>query len=140
VTQQAQTATTRPSGTCSKAAIGPASNQCPMNFDKGRAHLPTWCKCRKGIDVAEGGGEERATGIYTGTPDVFLSCASQDSPLLNAPEIDPVSAVTALTLLAGSLLVFRGRREMPMMSSWKPGAMCSSNKKLLILLALRDGT
>jgi hypothetical protein len=31
---------------------------------------------------------------------------------MNAPEIDPVSAVTALTLLAGSLLVFRGRREM----------------------------
>lgn len=32
---------------------------------------------------------------------------------MSAPEIDPVSAVTALTLLAGSLLVFRGRREVP---------------------------
>ncbi len=33
---------------------------------------------------------------------------------MNAPEIDPLSAVTALTLLAGSLLVFRGRREVPL--------------------------
>ncbi len=32
---------------------------------------------------------------------------------MTAPEIDPISAVTALTLLAGSLLVFRGRRELP---------------------------
>ena len=33
--------------------------------------------------------------------------------IMKAPEIDPLSAVTALTLLAGSLLVFRGRREVP---------------------------
>jgi len=32
---------------------------------------------------------------------------------MTAPEIDPLSAVTALTLLAGSLLVLRGRREVP---------------------------
>ncbi len=32
---------------------------------------------------------------------------------MSAPEIDPASAVTALTLLAGCLLVFRGRREAP---------------------------
>jgi len=32
---------------------------------------------------------------------------------MSAPEIDPASAVTALTLLAGILLVFRGRREVP---------------------------
>jgi hypothetical protein len=32
---------------------------------------------------------------------------------VSAPEIDPVSAVAALTLLAGSLLVLRGRRQVP---------------------------
>lgn len=32
-------------------------------------------------------------------------------PVVTAPEIDPASAVTALTLLAGGMLVWRGRRQ-----------------------------
>ena len=48
---------------------------------------------------------------YSGFPAPVSLTVSAKS--MNAPEIDPVSAVTALTLLAGSLLVFRGRREVP---------------------------
>jgi hypothetical protein len=33
------------------------------------------------------------------------------TPVHRAPEIDPASATTALALLAGSLLVIRGRRR-----------------------------
>jgi hypothetical protein len=32
-------------------------------------------------------------------------------PVLTAPEIDPASAVSALSLLVGSVLVLRGRRR-----------------------------
>jgi hypothetical protein len=34
--------------------------------------------------VAEGGGEEHATGARSGTPDVFISYASQDAAVANA--------------------------------------------------------
>jgi hypothetical protein len=34
--------------------------------------------------VAESGGEEQATGAHTGTPDVFISYASQDGAVAKA--------------------------------------------------------
>lgn len=37
-----------------------------------------------GIDVAEGGGEEQTTDAHTGTPDIFISYASQDAAVANA--------------------------------------------------------
>src|SRR5471030_1304415 len=38
----------------------------------------------EGDDVAEGGGKEQATGVHTGTPDVFVSYASSDAAVANA--------------------------------------------------------
>lgn len=35
----------------------------------------------------------------------------RSSPVLAAPEIDPISMVAALTLLGGALAVWRGRRS-----------------------------
>ena len=40
-----------------------------------------------------------------------LECDAEDSCAVAAPEIDPASALSALTLLAGSLAVMRGRRR-----------------------------
>src|SRR5271154_6313780 len=37
----------------------------------------------EGIDMAEGGGEEKAGGAHGGTPDVFVSYASQDTAVAN---------------------------------------------------------
>src|ERR1700687_5301827 len=39
---------------------------------------------RRGIDVAEGGGEGQRTGSHTHMPDVFISYASQDTAVVNA--------------------------------------------------------
>jgi hypothetical protein len=35
---------------------------------------------------------------------------SHDTPTVSAPEIDPASAMSAFTLLAGGLVMIRGRR------------------------------
>jgi hypothetical protein len=41
----------------------------------------------------------------------FTVCPPAQSPTVNAPEIDPASAMTGLTLLFGGLTVLRGRRK-----------------------------
>ncbi len=42
---------------------------------------------------------------------IVAPVAGASIPVLTAPEIDPASAVSALSLLAGSILVLRGRRQ-----------------------------
>jgi hypothetical protein len=38
-------------------------------------------------------------------------CPKPSNPAYQAPEIDPASAMTGLTMLAGGLAVLRGRRK-----------------------------
>jgi hypothetical protein len=51
------------------------------------------------------------TANYIGFADITLGSSKPGGPTA-APEIDPASAVSGLTLLAGALLVLRGRRRM----------------------------
>lgn len=41
----------------------------------------------------------------------FTFCSPASPPAVKAPEIDPASAMAALTMLAGGLAVLRGRRR-----------------------------
>jgi hypothetical protein len=41
----------------------------------------------------------------------FTFCPKPSNPAVQAPEIDPASAMAGLTMLAGGLAVLRGRRK-----------------------------
>jgi hypothetical protein len=55
--------------------------------------------------------ESGATGGSTGKHIVTPGIPRRPSSPVKAPEIDPVSAVGGLTLLAGAIIVLRGRRR-----------------------------
>lgn len=89
-----------------------------ISYESGGYHSPTY-----GVDIGGNGGADFSYSYPYGCAFQLRSCifdmdvVSGSSPghwtvtTTTAPEIDPASAASALTLLLGGLLVLRGRRR-----------------------------